>query len=79
MKTLILIVCAVVPLAGCASYQGGSTEKQQEFGTGSDVGEAYPEPRSSPSFRPGMNPEDVRDPHFITRPQPDQVPNQTPP
>jgi hypothetical protein len=79
MKRIILIVCALIPLAGCASYQGGTTEKQQEFSTQSNVGQSNPEPMSSPSFRPGMNSEDPRDPLFPTRPQPDQVPIQSPP
>jgi hypothetical protein len=79
MKRIILTVCVIVPLAGCASHRemGGTTEKQQEFSTQSDEGQ--PGLMSSPSFRPGINREDPRDSQFTTRPQPEQVPNQSPP
>ena len=79
MKCFALLVCAALPLVGCASYRGGTSEKEEEYSTQSDLGEVRPAPMASPSFRPGINPEDVRDPHFPTRPQPDQVPSQTSP
>ena len=71
MKRLILIVCAVITLAGCASYRGGTA--QEEYGT-QKGGQVYPEPMASPTFRPGMNPQDLRDSQFPTRPQPNQTP-----
>src|SRR5262249_49628273 len=49
-------------LSGCASYQGGTADD-------------YMAPRSSPTFRPGMNPNDPRDPTGLTRPLP---PNTSP-
>jgi hypothetical protein len=77
MKRIFLLVGSVIALAGCASNQGGTTEKQQEFSAQSEAGQ--PGLMSSPSFRPGMNREDPRDAQFPTRPQPDQVPPQSPP
>ena len=44
-----------------------------EYSTGTYVGEGQPEPSASPTFRPGMNPEDPRDPHFTTRPEATQT------
>jgi hypothetical protein len=78
MKPLILLVCAVIPVAGCASNKGGTAEEPPQYGPQSSVGEANPEPMSSPTFRPGLNPEDPRDSQFMTRPQPNQAPPQTP-
>ena len=63
MKHLILLILLVVPLAGCASYHGSADEA---YTTGTDGAESPPEPATSPSFRPGMNPRDPRDPHFVT-------------
>ena len=74
----ILGVGAFLGLAGCASHQGGAGAPL-EYGTNGDVGEGTPIPIASPTFRPGMNPEDPRDPHFTTRPQPSESPPLTPP
>ncbi|HTL59946.1 MAG TPA: hypothetical protein VL361_30015 [Candidatus Limnocylindrales bacterium] len=76
MKLTILLVLAVLVLAGCRSSQGGTSEKQYEYGTQTDTGQV--DPQAGTSFRPGINREDVRDPQFFTRPQPTQVPSQTP-
>jgi hypothetical protein len=64
-KRMILIMCAALPLAGCASHQG-ATEEQPSALTGG--AQSNPQPAGSPTFRPGMNPNDPRDPHFTTRP-----------
>jgi hypothetical protein len=80
MKWMILLACAVVPLAGCASNKGGTNGEQPDYGAQSNIGgQAHPEPRSSPTFRPGLNPEDPRSSQFTNRPQPNQVPSQAPP
>ena len=63
MKQLILVALLALPVAGCASYQGGSAES---YSTGTGAAESRPEPAASPTFRPGMNPNDPRDPHFVT-------------
>ncbi len=67
MRRMLLLVCAVLPLAGCASYQGGTSEPPNTI---SDAGEGNPAPANSPSFRPGLNREDPRSSQFINRPQP---------
>lgn len=70
---------ALLLLAGCSSYQGGTPDTYQSTtGSGSSPGQTYPQPTASPTFRPGMNPDDPRDPHFNTRPQPWQSPPATP-
>jgi len=76
---LSLIFGALLTLTGCASYQGGTSGEAPVYFNNSDTGEAYPAPAASSTFRPGMNPEDPRDPHFNTRPQPTQSPPTTQP
>ena len=71
IRSILLLASLALPLFGCASYQGGTGE---EYNTSMDRGQSYPEPAGSPTFRPGMNPEDPRDPHFTNRPLPQQVP-----
>ncbi len=79
MKTKLALLMGGLALAlsGCASYQGGTSDEYNAT-SGNSVGEVYPEPAGSPTFRPGMNPEDPRDPHFTTRPQPQASPSTTP-
>jgi hypothetical protein len=71
MKPVILfpILLAASLFAGCATNRGGSNDQYTE---GTNTVEGNPQPSASPSFRPGMNPEDPRDPQFLNRPQPDQ-------
>ena len=78
MKTMILLVLGLLASTSCRSYRGGTLEKEYEYGTQGDAGQVNPMPQAGPSFRPGINREDVRDPQFFTRPQPTQVPPQTP-
>ncbi len=61
---LLLAAVAGLIIAGCASYQGGAAEKYDN-GYGAAVS---PGPTASPTFRPGMNPRDPRDPNALTRP-----------
>jgi hypothetical protein len=63
MKQLILAALAVVAVAGCASYRGGAEES---YGSRVSGVESPPEPTPSPTFRPGMNPQNPRDPQFVT-------------
>ncbi len=73
IQSILLLAGLGLPLFGCASYQGeGGTS--DEYNTTMDRGESYPQPAGSPTFRPGMNPQDPRDPHFTNRPQPQQIP-----
>jgi len=69
LNCLILIVTAALPLAGCSTHRGGTGQAPVEYNTGGDLGESYPTPRASPTFRPGLNPQDPRDAHFATRPE----------
>jgi hypothetical protein len=78
LKNVLLIMGAALALAGCASYQGGTAE---DFNTTTGYSEQevpITEPTPSPTFRPGMNPEDPRDPHYTIRPQPKLSPPTTP-
>lgn len=60
----------------CSTNRGGtSAYYNQSIGSG----EGHPVPTASPSQRPGMTPEDPRDPQFITRPQPLEAPPTTKP
>lgn len=72
MKILrsILGLLLIVAATGCATYQGGTAD---EYNT--ETGAAVSGPVASPSMRPGMNPNDPRDSHFTTRPQPDVSPD----
>jgi hypothetical protein len=72
MKAIIMILsaCAALALPGCATQQGGTTD---EYNTNWGVG-TNP---ASPTFRPGMYPNDIRDPNALTRPL--EPPHTTPP
>ncbi len=74
MRRILSLTGALVLLAGCSTYTGGTGS---EYTTSNGIGEGNPSPAASPTFRPGMNPEDVRDPHFTTRPEATQ--SQPPP
>ena len=61
----VFLACSMITLfAGCASNRGGSVD---QYDTTTST-----EPTSSPSFRPGMHPEDPRDAQFGNRPEPGQ-------
>jgi hypothetical protein len=73
----MLMLGALVSLfAGCAGTQSGNAEVPKS--TAVMLGQANPQPAGSPTFRPGMNPQDPRDPHFTTRPLPLQSPPSAP-
>lgn len=63
-------------VAGCSTNQGGTSSNDNDLLGGNEV---FPGPRASPTQRPGMNPEDPRDPQYITRPQPTVPPPTTKP
>jgi len=66
MKQLMVALCAALGLAGCATYQGGTGDEYTTTrATGMSSG-----PVASPTFRPGMNPKDIRDPNALTTPSP---------
>jgi hypothetical protein len=71
MKAIALLItaCAALILAGCATHQGGAYDQETTMS-----GTARGNP-ASPTFRPGMNPDDIRDP---TR-RPIEAPPTTPP
>jgi hypothetical protein len=60
--TLGLTACAALALQGCATNQGGAYDQDT---TMSATVRGNP---ASPTFRPGMNPNDIRDPNSLTRP-----------
>ena len=55
-------------LAGCASDRGGT---EDTYYSGSSTGV-----RGAPTMRPGMDPQDIRDPNYLNHPQP--TPGATP-
>jgi hypothetical protein len=59
---MALAVSLVLVLAGCATHQGGAID---EYGTSANTINGNP---GSPTFRPGMNPNDIRDPNALTQP-----------
>jgi uncharacterized lipoprotein len=63
---LALASFVALAAAGCASdrgYRGGTSDSfDRDYGTAG--------PTASPTFRPGMNPRDIRDPNALTRPLP---------
>src|SRR5207302_9859102 len=63
MKSIAVLTFALIclGLSGCASYQGGGADEYNS-GYGSLGNPA------SPTFRPGMNPQDPRDPTASSRP-----------
>jgi hypothetical protein len=68
---LLLTVSAALALSGCATNQGAASE---QYDTTYGTGRGNP---ASPTFRPGMNPDDIRDPTSMTRPI--EAPPTTPP
>ncbi len=75
---LAMGVClTLVGITGCAKSmsEGAAGTEQNAALTGS--GESQPAPMASPTFRPGMNSRDPRDPLFNARnPQPLEYPPQ---
>ena len=65
LTTILGLTISVVGLtAGCSSDRGGAVDQYSSSVNGA---EAYPQPAGSPSQRPGMNPQDPRDPQFGSR------------
>lgn len=73
--TLLSFVSWLFAAAACSTNRGGTNPGYQ---SSSDT-VVSPIPTGSPSQRPGMTPEDPRDPQFITRPQPLEPPPTTKP
>jgi len=71
---LVVQITAVIAflgfLSGCSSYPPAYTGGTYD----TSYSESHPEPVASPSLRPGLNPEDPRNPQFNSRPEPDQTP-----
>jgi hypothetical protein len=58
---LILTACAVLAVSGCATNQGAASDQHHTtYGTGRNP--------ASPTWRPGMYPDDIRDANALTRP-----------
>jgi len=66
MKTILLLLTTLTVLffMGCTTGRGGTSDEYDRdngYGTG---------PAASPTFRPGMNPSDIRDPNALIHPVP---------
>ena len=71
---LLLFVPLVLLLNACSTHQGGAGYYDENTGSGMQSGPMSP---SSPSMRPGMTPQDPRDPQHFTNPQPSEPPPTT--
>ena len=58
---LLLTASAVLALSGCATNQGAASDQYTTSG-------GNPANPASPTFRPGMYPNDIRDSSALTRP-----------
>ncbi len=77
LTSTFLLLCAAVALAGCAgSNQGGAYYEQPQTGYGEG---ASPYPAGPPTFSPGMNSRDIRDPSAMSRPEPPSTQTPTSP
>ena len=67
--------------AGFLACAGCYTQQPTNTGAAYDTTsyQAYPHPAASPTQRPGLNPEDPRDPQFGARPDPTLTPPSTKP
>jgi hypothetical protein len=68
---LLLTACAALALSGCATNQGAASD---QYDTTYGTSRGNP---ASPTFRPGMYPDDIRNPNATTRPL--EAPPTTPP
>jgi len=73
MRVIVMILLAGVALAtsGCLSHRGNAFDNYDTT-TGTATGNP-----ASPTVRPGMNSDDIRDPNALTRPL--QAPPASPP
>jgi hypothetical protein len=71
MKTMLILsmTVTVLLLVGCSTEQGGTSDLYN-YGTGYETGVS-----ESPTFRPGMNPRDIRDPNALIHPVPTPAAN----
>jgi hypothetical protein len=80
MKKLYCLIgsgCAVLAVCGCKSNHGGTVERYDET-TGWEVRQPSG-PLPSPTFRPGMTPQDIRDPNRYVYPRTEPRPEPQPP
>jgi hypothetical protein len=70
----VQIIAAAGLVAGCSTYQPADTGAAYGAGYDNTYTESHPQPTASPSQRPGLNPDDPRDPQFNSRPNPTQTP-----
>jgi hypothetical protein len=74
---ILFLLGGLASWSGCASYPRGAAVDESETMRGTVP--SHPWPAASPTFRPGMNPYDPRDPHFSTRPLPGGASPSNPP
>jgi hypothetical protein len=82
LRHLFWIAAAILPLTGCASYRGGTSDTTDTTSAPMNDSDRrpdlYPEPAGSPTFRPGANPDDIRDPNYFNHPRPPALGPQPP-
>jgi hypothetical protein len=74
MTRIIGFACLTMGLAGCASNKGGTADVQESGeATGAGSTTYYPynyHASPPPTWRPGSNPNDIRDANTLARPAP---------
>ncbi|HZR16297.1 MAG TPA: hypothetical protein VFE51_03135 [Verrucomicrobiae bacterium] len=65
--SLLSLICLA---SACSTNQGATSTAHDSVAATTVSPVAPPIPPGSPSQRPGMSPEDLRDPQHLTRPEP---------
>lgn len=75
------LLMQMIATAGFLACAGCHTEQPANTGGAYDSTyyQAHPQPAESPTERPGLNPDDPRDPQFGARPDPTLTPPTTKP
>jgi hypothetical protein len=69
LKPTVFAVLACWILSGCATDRGGAYDTEPSGASNPSYGVSNEHwPAASPTFRPGMNPADIRDPNALRRP-----------
>ncbi len=68
MLRIFLLAGSALALAGCASSDVGGTG--DAYDSGASLKQSNHPDSPPPTFRPGMNPDDIRDPNAFAYPRP---------
>jgi hypothetical protein len=77
MTRIIGFLCLTLGLVGCASDKGGTSDVYTTGAGSGNQNTYYPynyQASPPPTFRPGSNPDDIRDANTFARPAPGSPP-----